>query len=365
MIETLLNKFLLEEPVYRVAAPLDQVKQEYHLNEIYKLNSNENPFGVSPKAVAAMQKAAAEVNFYPEGTGAALRAKIGERLGIAPDQVMITEGASVALNLIGEAFILPDDEVVEPAVTYGSYRGIIKRNGGVVVDVPMREDLGIDFPALLRAITPKTKLIFLCNPNNPTSIACDPQELLDFLDAVPAHVVTIVDEAYIQFVDDPDYPSMVGQIADNKNLLVVQTLSKLYGMAGARVGYILSNAKIIKYLNRIANYFCTNKLALAGAVAALDDTEFAAMTLRKTKEGRDYLTRALREMGFAPYPSSTNFLYVDCKVDPFALCEELKKQGYAIRGNFALTRISIGTMAQNEGLIAAMKRVLPILPPRE
>lgn len=358
MVEALVNDYVKAAPKYQLGATIESVMKEYGLTTVHKLGSNENQLGVSKKAMEAMMEACKTANFYPEGKGTELRIKLAEKLGVTPENIIITEGASVSLNLIGEMFLQEGDEIVYCEPTYGAYGGIVRRRKAVLKSVPLLPGMEMNFQGMLDAVTDKTKLVMVCNPNNPTGVACDDNTLAEFLKKLPEHVVAVVDEAYIQFVDDPDYKSMISEIADDKNLIVVQTFSKLYGMAGARVGYMVSNKEIISYFQRLANFFCTNKMALAGAIAALDDEEFAEATIKNNREGRAYITEELKAMGFEPYPSSTNFIYCDCKMEPFELAEELKKRGYIIRGNLGLSRISIGTMEQNIGLMKAMRAVL-------
>ncbi len=358
MIEQLVKDYVKAAPVYKLGATIESVQKEYGLTEIYKLGSNENQLGVSPLAIKAMVEAAYQVNYYPEGKGIALREKLAKKFGIKMEQIMITEGGSVGLIWLGEVFIKEGDEVLICKPTYGAYQGIIRRNNGKIVEVPLNDDLSMDFEGMLGAITDKTKMIMICNPNNPTGVAADDKELYEFIKKVPKDIIILVDEAYIQFVDKPGYMSMISAIRDDNTVIVVQTFSKLYGMAGARVGYLVSNQEIIKYMQRIANFFCTNKLALAGAEAALDDREFAERTLQLTKEGRDYLTKEIEAMGYKVYPSQTNFIYCDLRTDPYELSEEMKKYGVIIRGNFELTRITVGLPEQNKKVIEVLKKLL-------
>lgn len=363
MIKDLINNYVKDCPEYKVGLTMDDVREDYVLaefrDEICKVNENENLLGVSPKAQEAMRRAAGACNYYPEGTGKALRAKLSGRYGLTPYNYMITEGASVALNLIGEVFLRPGDEVLIPRQTYGAYRNVAMRYQGVPVFVPMKEDKGIDLEALLKAIRPKTKLIFLCNPNNPTGMSCGDGELLAFLREVPEDVVVAVDEAYFQFIGKNGYQTALNAISEDRcHTIVVRTFSKVYGMAGARVGYIVSSLEIIRYMSRIVNYFCTNKIALDGALAALDDADFEEYTLRTVAEQKKYMTREFEAMGWHVCPSDTNFIFVDFGVPPKELCEKLQKSGIIARGDFDFTRISTGTPEQSRRIVETVKRLL-------
>jgi histidinol-phosphate aminotransferase len=271
---------------------------------------------------------------------------------------MVTEGATAALCFIGEVFIREGDEILLSSPTYPNYYNIIKRMRGIVKDVPMKEDLIFDPEAVFGAITDKTKLIFVCNPNNPTGTITDDKKLYEFIKKAPKHVIIVIDEAYIDFVEDPAYQSMKSAIDDATNLIVVRTFSKIYGMAGARIGYLMANREIVNYLQRNATGFCCNRMGMYGAEAALDDDEFAAKTKKLNAEGRKYLSEEMNKLGFKVYPSSSNFIYFDCHRDPAKFADQLMDYGILIRGNFAVNRISVGTMEQNKKAVAAMQEIL-------
>lgn len=356
----ILNDYVKDSPAYRVGLTMDDVREDYVLadfrDDICKMNENENLLGVSPKAMEAIRQAVETINYYPEGTGKAVRRKLAERYGLSEYHYMITEGASVALNLVGEVFLKPGEEVIIPSQTYGAYGNVTRRYKGIPVIVPNREDKSIDLDGILQAVTDKTRLIFLCNPNNPTGMTCDDDALLSFLKKVPKDVMVVVDEAYFQFIRKPGYKTAIHAITEEDcNVIVVRTFSKVYGMAGARIGYVVSSLEVIRYMSRMVNYFCTNKLALVGALAALDDTEFEELTLKTVAEEKDYLTEELQKMGFFVCPSDSNFLFVDFQMDAHKLCEEMQKQGIILRGDYDFVRISIGTRKQDERVIKALK----------
>lgn len=360
MNTNILNDYVKDSPEYRVGLTMDDVREDYFLadfrDDICKMNENENLLGVSPKAVKAMQEGAVTVNYYPEGTGKAVRRKLAGRYGLTEYNYMITEGASVALNLIGEVFLKPGEEVIIPSQTYGAYKNVTKRYKGVPVIVPNKRDKSIDLSAVLDAITDRTRLIFICNPNNPTGMSCDDNELLDFIKKVPRDVMVVVDEAYFQFIGKEDYKTAFDAITEEDcHTIVVRTFSKVYGMAGARIGYIVSSLEIVRYMSRMVNYFCTNKLALLGAEAALDDTEFEMETLKTVAEERIYLTETFQNMGFYVCPSDTNFIFVDFRMDAHELCDDMQKLGIILRGDYDYVRISIGTRKQNNRVVEALK----------
>jgi len=359
MLSDLINEYARKGDTYQLGETAEDAMKSMELSHIYKLNSNENPNGVSPLAVKAMQEAAAKSNYYPEGTGRALREKLADRLGVGADNIVITEGATVAIGLLGEMFLKPGDEVLMPWPTYSGYqKRLIDRNLAVAVKVPLNEDMTLNFEALLGAITERTKLVIICNPNNPTGIACDPAALLKFAQRLPKRVILMVDEAYIQFAQNPDARSMVRYLNEFKNMVVIQTFSKLYGLAGARVGYAVACYEMIEYYQRTVNYFCASGVALAGAEAALDDEEFRNSTLEHNEAGRGYLTEELKKLGFSPFPSSTNFVCCDMGIDPMEITEKLRKKGVLIRGNLGFPRITVGTSEANQVLIETLTAIL-------
>jgi histidinol-phosphate aminotransferase len=357
MIRELVSEFVKEAPPYVVGVSETGIINRPGVKEIIQLATNENPFGISPLAEKAILKEACRGNRYPDVRATNLRIKLARKMGLAVDNIIVTEGATQGLNFIGEVFIRPGDEIILSSPTYPNYYNVIKRMQGKLVDVPMNDDYIINFDDLAKAITEKTKLIFICNPNNPTGTIVDAEEMHQFIKNLPRHVVLVVDEAYIDFVEDLNYRSMVDAIDDNTNLLVVRTFSKIYGMAGCRIGYIMSNKEIISYLQCNATGFCCNRMGMFGAEAALDDEQFAAMTKKLNAEGRKYLSEEMTAMGFKVWPSSSNFIYFDSRRNPAEFADKLMDYGILIRGNFAVNRISVGTMDQNKKAVAAMKKI--------
>lgn len=341
------------------AVSVARAKREFGLESVIKMCSNENPLGVSPKAAEAMRRAVDEACFYadPEPENA-LKAKVAASLGLAPKNVMITSGAAFALNFIGEAFIQPGDECILSSPTYPPYYSIIQKNGGRVVDVPMTKKLEFDLEGILKAIGGNTKLIFVCNPCNPTGRAVYRDELARFAAKVPEDVILVFDEAYVQFAKSPCLLTMVPEIASRKNVIVVQTFSKLYGLAGIRVGYAAASEEVITYMQRESIARSLNVVGIDGAIAAMDDVEFARKTVENNASGRDYLTREFARLGYEVYPSEANFVYVDFRADPKEVARKILPYGIIIRGDFPFLRISIGTLEQNERIVRAIEKAL-------
>lgn len=358
-IKDLVGEFV-KRPVVSMppAVSVAKVRELCGHASVVKMCSNENPLGVSPKAAEAMMDEIRHLSLYadPEPEEA-LKAKVAASIGVTPQHVVMTSGASFALNTIGEVFIQPGDEAILCSPTYPPYYSIIHKNGGTVIDVPQTDKLEYDFDRIVKAITRETKVIFICNPNNPTGGAVYRENLLKLANRVPEDVILAIDEAYVQFARDPEAMTMVPAIADRRNIVVVQTFSKLYGLAGIRIGYAVSTPEIITYMQRESTARSLNMVGIRGAFAALDDAEFAGQTMANNAAGRTYLTEQLTALDCKVYPSESNFVYVDFGADPQELTGKLLPYGIIVRGDFACVRISIGTAGQNERLIGALKAI--------
>lgn len=355
----LISDFAKQVPPYIVGADEQNKKIRPEVTRALQLATNENPFGVSPLAVKAMKEQCEIANRYPDVRAQELREKLAKLHGLSVDEVMVTEGATAGLQFIAEVFMLYGDEIILTPPTYPNYYNYVKRQGCKLVEVPMFEETYTpDFESILNAITDKTKAIFLCNPNNPTGTLIDSDELHEFQKKLPDHVLLVVDEAYIDFVEDDSYRTMVDAITDVANLIVVRTFSKLYGMAGMRMGYLMANKEIIEYLMRDSTGFCCNRVGLYGAEAALDDYEFQKLTLEGNKKARRILIDTMNDLGFRVWPSNSNFIYFDPHVDAKWFADELLWYGIIIRGNFDKNRISIGTPEECTFVAQCMRKIM-------
>lgn len=358
-VKNLVSEFVKEAPPYVVGADEQSKSMRPGVTKLLQLATNENPFGTSPMACEAMKAQASMANRYPDVRAQALRTKLAKLHGLSPEEVMVTEGATAGLGFIAEVFIRQGDEIILTTPTYPNYYNYIKRCGGKLVEVPMDEETLVpDFEKVLAAITEKTKAVYLCNPNNPTGTLIDSEELHVFQKKLPEHVLLVVDEAYIDFVEDPAYRTMVDAISDEANLIVVRTYSKLYGMAGARMGYLMANREIVGYLQSDSTGFCCSRMGLFGAEAALDDLEFQEKTRKGVKEGRDILVKCMNELGFKVWPSHANFIYFDPKCDVKWFADRMLDYGIVIRGNFPKNRISIGTPEEDLFVCDAMREII-------
>ena len=357
-IESLTKPGVRKIPKYIAGDSLENVRKKYAVTEMYKLASNENQLGVSPKALEAMRAELENTYIYPDTFCDQLRQKIGERYNLTRHNVVVTGGGSGGIALIGDAFLCPGDEVLYCAPTFTLYKGSAIRASATEVTLPVLPDGSFDLKSMAGAVTEHTKLIYVCSPNNPTGGTVKHDELLEFVDALPPHVITVIDEAYIEFATDPGYSSLADSISDERRMIVMRTFSKAYGLAAARIGYLLSNQEIHANLMRCVTPFIGNRLGLAGASAALDDDDFLEKSVRYVKDGREYLVKEFEELGFRVFPSQANFLYVDTGNDTSDFSEKCKSRGLIIRGNFPYARITVGTRYQNEKMIAIIKEVL-------
>jgi len=330
-------------------------------DSVAKLSFNESPYGPSPKAVVAMQEAACQVHLYHDMEAKELRQKIADRYGIALENVYIGSGGDEAIALLVNAFVSPGDEVVMPWPTFGQYANATTIMDGKPVKVPLRSaDLKADLEAMLAAVTTRTKIIFLCNPNNPTGIPVDGAELRKFLAAVPAHILVGIDEAYAEFVEDASFVSGLALLSEFPNVIVIRTFSKIYGLAGMRVGYGIARPEVVSMVQRVRPLFNVNNLAQFGAMAALADVEFVKMAAAKNSAERTWMTEQLTKLGWRVIPSQTNFIFVDTGREATPLVDAARAAGIIIRGAAGwgyptFLRISLGTHEQNEALVAVLK----------
>ncbi|MEG1500936.1 MAG: histidinol-phosphate transaminase, partial [Clostridiales bacterium] len=334
---------------------------EYGLEKIISLNCNENPLGISPKAQAAIVDASVNGFLYPDDSSMDLRIKVAEQMGIDKDMVIFGNGADNILMMLAQAFLNEGDEYLVGDPSFFVYETTSALIGGKLVGVPLK-DYTYDLKALKAAITPKTKIVMICNPNNPTGTIVTQDEVDEFMDGIPEHCIVVFDEAYGEFVQDKNYAKSLPYVKEGKNVLIIRTLSKLYGLAGLRVGYAVGPEHLIDVLRRVVEAFPVNRMAQAAALAALDDKDFFDQVLAVTKEGRDYLAKEFNAMGMKSYPSHTNFLFVDLGMDSVEVYNKLLPYGILIRTgniwnlqNFA--RITIGTKEQNQKLVAALKAI--------
>jgi histidinol-phosphate aminotransferase len=358
-----LNPALQDVPVYQPGRPIEEVARELGLpaSDIIKLASNENPLGPSPAALAAMQKAIASLHLYPDGNAFYLKQKLAEKLGLNAANLILGNGSNEIIEFVGHALMAPGMDVVVSQYCFAIYPIIARLFGANPITVPAQA-YGHDLPAMLAAITPQTKVMFVANPNNPTGTLAPPADVLRLVNEVPKHVLLVMDEAYIEFLDEPVDLLPLIRRGEKPNLLIMRTFSKIFGLAGLRLGYGIGQPELIGALEKIRQPFNINSIAQAGALAALDDAGHVRQTRLNNAEGLKFLTDNLHAMGLELIPSAANFILVRVG-EGQRVFNELQKQGIIVRplGGYQLPewiRISVGTEQQNRRCLAALKKSL-------
>lgn len=330
------------------------------ITEIYNLNANENQMGPSPKAVEAMQEAAKISNLYPFTFGfqESIRTKIATMWGFENSNIMITNGSSGIITALNECFINPGDEIVTCAPTYDSYRANASRYGAKFITLPLK-DYAFDLDAILDAITEKTKFVVIVNPNNPTGTIISNEALDAFMEKVPDHVIVLLDEAYLEWIDIEGYESGMKYIKEGKKVVVLKTFSKLYGMAGVRLGYAIMPTEICQYVRSLEFSFGASRIGLAGIDAALDDDEYLPKSVANNTNGRNYLMKELADVGFKVIPSYTSFVYFyPTGIEASELVYKVAEEGVLIRAFDDYARVSVGLPHQNERFIEIVKSIM-------
>ena len=348
---------------YVPGKPVEELAREFHLDPagIVKLASNENPRGPSPKALAAIATAAADITRYPDGNGFALRSALASRLDVAPECLVLGNGSNDVLELVTQAFLTPGDEAIYAQHAFAVYPLASHARGAKGVVVPAK-DHGHDLPAMLAAVTPRTRVVFVANPNNPTGTWIGATEMEAFVANVPREVVVVLDEAYDEYLAPSDRSRSIAWIGRYPNLIVSRTFSKAYGLAALRVGYGVMDASVADLLNRVRQPFNVNSLAQAAAIAALGDATYVEESARWNREGMRQIEAGLAKLGVAFVPSHGNFLLVNVG-DGARVYAALLRDGVIVRpvanyGLPAFLRVTVGLPAENERFLAALGRAL-------
>lgn len=358
-----LNPALRSLPVYQPGRPIEEVARELGLPaaDIIKLASNENPLGPSPKALEAMRGALAQVHLYPDGNAFYLKQRLAEKLGVQPANLILGNGSNEVLEFVGHALIQPGAEVVVSQYCFAVYPIVTHLFGGKLVVVPAK-DHAHDLAAMRHAITERTRVVFVANPNNPTGTLAPAGAVLELLHSVPPQVMVVIDEAYLEFLEAPQDLLPLIRSGSMPNLLLTRTFSKIHGLAGLRIGYGIGHPEFVAALEKIREPFNTSLLAQVAALAALDDTEHLRRARASNTAGLRFYEDAFRRRGLPFLPSAANFILVRVG-DGQRVFVELQKRGVIVRpmGGYQLpewVRISVGTPAENEKCLAALTEVL-------
>ncbi len=343
---------------YSPGKPLEELERELGISGSIKLASNENPLGPSPKAVAAAKKAVADVHRYPDGSGFHLTQALAKKCGVEPARIILGNGSNELIELAVRAYVLPGDEVVSADPSFVVYRMVTQAAGGTNVVVPCREGRH-DLDAMAERVTPRTRVVFISNPNNPTGCMNTAAELDRFLGRIPDTVLVAMDEAYCEYVTHAEYPDTLELLREGKNLLVLRTFSKIYGLAGLRIGYGIAAVEVVETMNRVRQPFNTNSPAQAAALAALGDYKHVEKSIALNNEGKKFLCQSFDRLGVKYLPTEANFLFFETPRDGRELYDLLLRTGVIIRplGGRNL-RVTIGLPEENQRFITELEKIL-------
>lgn len=361
-MKELVKKFSKELTPYPPGKPIEELEREYGITDSIKLASNENPLGPSPKAVRAIKESIDKINRYPDSSGYYLKNSLAEKFGLAMANIILGNGSDEIIKLVAHAFLSTDDEVIIPFPTFLMYEKNAQSFQGKIIRIPLA-NFSVDLHSILNAVSDKTKIIFLNNPNNPTGTALGIKEISHFLQSTPKEVIVVLDEAYIEFATDKNIESGICLLESNPNLVILRTFSKLYGLAGLRIGYGFASEAIINGLNLVQQPFSTNYMAQVGAAAALNDKDFVKKTLALTVEGLKFLYSQLNRMDLKYITTQTNFLMIKTPIGAKETYKRMLKEGVIIRsmedfGMEDFIRINVGLPDENERFIKTLKKIL-------
>jgi histidinol-phosphate aminotransferase len=346
---------------YIPGKPVEEVERELGISAV-KMASNENPLGPSPVALEAIRQHLAQTHRYPIGDGFYLRRKLAERLGVSMDEIILGSGSTDIIELVARTFLTSADDVITARQSFVMYTLAVQEMNSLMIYVPLKQDT-YDLEAILDSLTPRTKVIFLANPNNPTGTMVGAAQIDHFLERLPRHIIVVLDEAYYEYVQDSEYSHSLEHVRQKKHVIVLRTFSKIYGLAGLRMGYGIAHPDFITCLNKVRSPFNTTSIAQVAALAALDDEEHVQRSVESNKAGYAQLTRELDRLGIRFVPSVTNFVLVDIRQDCLEIYKRLLKHGVIVRplksnGFSSALRVTIGTQEENDKFISALEDAL-------
>lgn len=357
---------IIHLPVYQPGKPIEEVKRELGLTEVIKLASNENPFGSSPRVKAAIEAEIANISLYPDGGAVQLSEAVAASLGVATNQIIFGAGSDEVILMLARAFLVPGDESVMASHTFPQYKHNCQIEGAISIEVPLKDGTH-DLDAMAAAITDKTKIVWICNPNNPTGTMNTDAEIKAFLAKVPASVIVVLDEAYCEYNTTGEFPDSLELIAQYKNVISLRTFSKIYGLASLRIGYGIGHPDVIRSINQVREPFNTTRFAQAAALAAINDQDFIESCRVANTAGLAYLKEQFEVLGLSSFPAHGNFIMVDVSRPAGDVFNGLMRRGIIVRGGHMLgfptsLRVTIGSSEQNAKFIAALTEVLAEVP---
>lgn len=343
---------------------IEEVKEKYSIESVIKLNSNENPYGPYKAALDVMIQEVRRMNIYPEKNFIKLKKILGDKYGLTEDNIGIGHGAGGIIETVAKTFLEDGDEVIVPTESYRLYREVSKIMGAKVIEVPLDNSYTIDLDKINKAITDKTKLIWICNPNNPTATMVDNKKLENLIYSLPEKTWIVLDEAYYEFVDEDKRIDGIKYIKEGKNLMCIRTFSKYYGLAGGRIGYLIADSEIIQYYYRVSEPFNANRTGLAGAVATIelcqnDYIKYGEIIIKD----REILNSELKKLGCETHKSYANFIFFSTEYEADDIAEQLLKKGIIVRscsewGYSKSIRVTIGTKEENNKFFKSLKEIL-------
>lgn len=349
---------------YVPGKPIEDVKRELGLDDIIKMASNENPLGSSPKAIEAVEKNVRNMHLYPDANCFNLKTRLAAVTGIAADGILIGNGSDELLMLLAATLLNRGDQIIFAQPSFSEYEFTAKIMGGECIEVPLI-DFTHDLDSLSAAITDRTKIVYICNPNNPTGTIVGAAAIERFMEKVPDDVLVVFDEAYGEYVESPDFASGLQYVQAGRNAMVLRTFSKIYGLAALRVGYALTLPEIAQVVEMITEPFNVNMLAQVAALAAIDDTHHVQSSRDANSAGKKYLYNELEKMGVYYVPTEANFIFLDTGKNSQEVFKAMLQMGIIIRtgdifGHPNFIRVTIGTQVENERFIKALQQVLAI-----
>jgi histidinol-phosphate aminotransferase len=347
---------------YKPGKPIEELEREYGISGSIKLASNENPIGPSPKALEAIMRALKDLHRYPDGSNYNLRKRLAEKLKVSDHQIVFGNGSNEIIELLVRTFLLEGDEVIIPEPSFLMYEIMVQAGGGRSVKVALKERV-LDMEGMAEHVSPKTRMIFVNNPNNPTGTIVSRDDFEKFLQRVPPEVLVVVDEAYIEFVRDSTCPTGLDYLDADKTVVTLRTFSKAYGLAGLRIGYGVMKENLADLMHRVRQPFNTNVLAQVGALAALDDDVFFKKTICTVHEGLDFLYGEVEKLGLRYFPTQTNFFLIDLEREAISIFEKMLRKGVIVRPMTAYgypnyIRINVGLPEENQRLVDVLKEVI-------
>jgi histidinol-phosphate aminotransferase len=360
-LEELIPDYIQGLPTYIPGRPVEEVEQDLKIHAV-KLASNENPLGPSPKAMEAARRALGEANWYPDGGSKRLREVLAKRYNVRAEEIFVGLGSSEIIDLASRVLLKPGSEGITSEGSFALFSIAIRASGGKLILTPLR-NYTFDLDAIARAVTPHTRIVYIANPNNPTGTALGAAEFSAFLQRVPGDVLIVYDEAYIEYAERPDLPNWRELFKQYNNLLTLHTFSKVYGLAGLRIGYGIGHPTLVAEMNKLRTPFNVTSVGQAAALAALDDPDHVRRSVESNRTERKRLFENLSALGLSPVLSETNFLLVPIGPHAKSLCDELLHEGVIVRpmawmGFPEAIRISVGSPAENTRLIGAIAHAL-------